>query len=92
VDTVNDALMHQSSYYYLGHFTRFIKPGAQRVLCAASRKELESTAFVNPDGSVAVVVMNRTEQAIAFAMCMGTETVATELPPRSIATYLTNAI
>lgn len=90
VDTANDALLHQSSYYYLGHFTRFIKPGAKRVLCAASRQDLESTAFVNPDGSVAVVVMNRTEQAIAFALHLDAKTSATELPPHSIATYLAN--
>jgi glucosylceramidase len=82
--------MHQSSYYYLGHFTRLIKPGAQRVLCAASRQDLETTAFANPDGSVAVVVMNRTEQAISFALRLGSETAATELPPHSIATYLAN--
>jgi glucosylceramidase len=92
VDTANDALMHQSSYYYLGHFTRFIKPGAQRVLCAATRQDLECTAFVNPDGSVAVVVMNRTEQAIAFALRLGAETAATELPPHSIATYLASGV
>ncbi len=90
IDTANDALMHQSSYYYLGHFTRFIKPGAQRILCAASRQDLESTAFVNPDGSVAVVVMNRTDQAISFELHLDTKTAATELPPRSIATYLTH--
>ena len=91
-NTVNDTLMHQSSYYYLGHFSRFIKPGAQRVLCAASRQDLQSTAFANPDGSVAVVVMNRTDQAIAFALKLGIETAATELPPHSIATYLTNSV
>jgi glucosylceramidase len=92
IDTANDALMHQSSYYYLGHFTRFIKPGAQRALCAASRQDLECTAFVNPDGSVAVVVMNRTEQAISFALSLGTQTATTELPPHSIATYLSNGV
>lgn len=92
VDTANDTLMHQSSYYYLGHFTRFIKRGAKRVLCAASRQDLESTAFVNPDGSVAVVVMNRTEQAIAFALNLGADTAVTELPPHSIATYLANGV
>jgi len=90
VEAANDALLHQSSYYYLGHFTRFIKPGAKRVLCAASREDLESTAFVNPDGSVAVVVMNRTEQAIAFALRLDAKTAATELPPHSIATFLAN--
>ncbi len=88
IDTAHDALLHQSSFYYLGHFSRFIKPGARRVLCAASRQDLECTAFVNPDGSVAVVVMNRTEAAIRFALrCDGVETT-TELPPRSIASYL----
>ena len=88
IDAANDTLLHQSSYYYLGHFSRFIKPGAKRVLCATSRQDLESTAFVNPDGSVAVVVMNRTEAAICFALRMDGAEVTTELPPHSIATYL----
>jgi len=89
-DTTNDALMHQSSYYYLGHFTRFIKPGAQRVLCAGSRQDLECTAFVNPEGSVAVVVLNRTEKAIPFMLNLDCESAAAELPPHAIATYITN--
>jgi glucosylceramidase len=88
IDRANNALMHQSSYYYLGHFSRFIKPGARRVLCAASRQDLEATAFVNPDGSVAVVVMNRTEASISFLLRLDAVDTATVLPPHSIATYL----
>jgi glucosylceramidase len=88
VDRANDALMHQSSYYYLGHFSRFIKPGSRRVLCASSRHDLECTAFVNPDRSVAVVVMNRTDAAISFVLLLDAKSAATELPPHSIATYL----
>jgi glucosylceramidase len=88
IDTGNDALMHQSSYYYIGHFSRFIKPGARRVLCAASRQDLESTAFVNPDGATVVVVMNRTEEAIGLRLQVGDQTTSTALPARSIATYL----
>ena len=90
VDTANDALMHQSSYYYIGHFSRFVKPGARRVLCAASRQDLETTAFVNPDNSIAVVVMNRTEDTIRFGLRVDDHLTTTELPPRSIATYLKN--
>jgi glucosylceramidase len=88
IDSGNDALMHQSSYYYIGHFSRFIKPGARRVLCAASRQDLESTAFVNPDGATVVVVMNRTEEAIGLRLQVGDQATSTELPARSIATYL----
>ena len=88
LDTANNALLHQSSYYYIGHFSRYVQPGARRVLCAASRQDLETTAFVNPDASIAIVAMNRTEQAIAFTLSAAGQSVATELPPRSIATYL----
>lgn len=88
VDTAHDVLLHQSSYYYLGHFSRFIQPGAQRVLCAATRQNLETTAFINQDGSIAVIAMNRTEQAIAFKLNANGQQALTELPARSIATYL----
>jgi glucosylceramidase len=50
--------------------------------------ELEATAFVNDDGTVAVVAMNRTEQALRFALRVGETGADAELPPRSIATYL----
>jgi glucosylceramidase len=86
---VDGELERQSSFYYLGHFARFIAPGAQRVLCAATRDELETTAFINPDGGLAIVVLNRTEKALRFAMAIdGCQALAT-LPARSIATWLT---
>jgi glucosylceramidase len=88
VNKMNDALMHQSSYYYIGHLARFIKLGARRVLCAATRQDLECTAFLNPDGSTACVVMNRTEEAISFRLKIASESAEVRLPPRSIATFL----
>ncbi len=87
-EPARDALLHQSSYFYIGHFARFIKPGAQRVLCAATRQALEATAFVNTDGSLAVVAMNRSEQPLGFALHVDGQTFQAELPPRSIASYL----
>jgi glucosylceramidase len=57
-----------NSYYYLGHFSRFIKPGAVRILCASTLDELETTAFLNTDGTIAVVVLNRTGQNMPFAL------------------------
>jgi glucosylceramidase len=88
IDTASDALLHQSSYYYIGHFSRFVQPGARRVLCAATRQDLETTAFVNPDASIAVIAMNRTEQVIAFKLSVSGQFATIELPARSIATYL----
>jgi glucosylceramidase len=91
VDTTlaQPAVMFQSSYYYLGHFARFVKRGARRVLCAASKQALEVTSFLNLDGSVVAVVMNRTETPIAFDLKLGPQRGTTVLPARSIATYVT---
>jgi glucosylceramidase len=88
-DPAQDALLRQSSYFYLGHFTRFIKPGARRVQCTAAAGDLEATAFANPDGSLATVVLNRTEQAQRFGLHIDHhEPLACKLPPRAIVTYL----
>jgi len=87
-DTASDALLHQSSYWYIGHFARFVQPGARRVLCAATRQDLEAAAFVNPDGSTATVVMNRSEASIRFVLRLAGQDSAAELPPRSMATFL----
>jgi len=87
-EPAHDVLLHQSSYFYVGHFARFVRPGAQRVLCAATRQALECTAFVNPDGTTAVVAMNRSEQPLRFALHALGGAWAAELPPRAIATYL----
>ena len=81
-------LMHQSSYWYLGHFARFMQPGAQRVLCASARQDLEATAFINPDGSCATVVMNRSERSLPFRLVVDGQTFETQLPARAIATWL----
>ena len=87
-DTARGTLMPQSSYFYLGHFARFVAPGARRVLCAATREALEATAFANPDGSIATVVLNRSEAPIRFALRLRSEGFVAELPPRALATYV----
>ena len=52
-DTTMGSLLPQSSYAYIGHFARFVRTGARRALCAATKEALECTAFVNDDGSLA---------------------------------------
>lgn len=88
IDTAHDTLGRQSSYYHIGHIARFVKPGARRVLCAATREDLEVAAFVNPDGSTVVVVLNRICEAISFALRISGSIVNSEMPPRSMASYL----
>jgi glucosylceramidase len=87
-DPKTGSLDYQSSYHYLGHFSRFIRPGAKRILCAATREALECCGFVNTDGSIAVVVCNRSDTAITFDLHWCGENYATELAAHAIATYV----
>ena len=81
-------LMPQSSFYYLGHFSRFIKPGAQRLLCAASKQDIEVTAFANPDGSKVLVVLNRSEREITYTLKFDGKQASTLAPARSISSFV----
>ena len=89
-DTHSDKLIFQSSYYYLGHFARYIRPGAKRILCSSSNNNLEATACVNPDGTVAVVALNRSHDPIRFDFKSRHSATPVSLPANSIATYLVN--
>jgi glucosylceramidase len=90
-DTKNDRLIFQSSYFYLGHFSRFIRPGAVRVFCSSPGEDLEATAFLNSDGSVAVVVLNRTNEKRDFELRIADQAGRVSIPAHSIATYCRHA-
>ena len=79
-------LHYMNSYYYIGHFSRFLRPGAKRVACTTSQDDLLATAFRNPDGQVATVVMNGTDKAKDTWVRTGTRAVKVSLPAHSIAT------
>ena len=88
-DAERGELIYQSSYYYLGHFSRYVKPGARRILCATTKSELEASAFRNPDGSVATILLNRTGHKLSPGIRYPAGVLGIELPAHSIATVLT---
>ncbi|MCC6412671.1 MAG: glycoside hydrolase family 30 protein, partial [Saprospiraceae bacterium] len=63
-DTRTGELLYTNAYYYIGHFSKFIKPGAKRISAAASRSQLITTAFLNPDGSKVAIIMNQSDKPI----------------------------
>ncbi|KGP73279.1 glycoside hydrolase family 30 protein [Pontibacillus yanchengensis] len=87
-DTKTNELHYNSSYYYIGHFSKFIRPGAQRIGVTNHHSDLQITAFVNKDGSIPVVVMNESEKNQVFSLGDHSYQVNLELPAHSIATYI----
>jgi len=87
-DTRSGELIYTNSYYYMGHFSKYIRPGAKRVAAAASRDKLLTTAYMNPDGKLAVVVMNMTDEKIDYSLWIKGKAAKTTAEPHSIATLV----
>ncbi len=87
-DTRTNELIYTPSYYYIGHFSKFIRQGAKRVSTTTSRSHLISTSFLNSDGKMVTVVMNDGEEAIAYKLIVGTEESLIEIPARAMQTLV----
>jgi glucosylceramidase len=87
-DTKTGQLIYMNSYYYIGHFSKFIKPGAKRIISSPSRSQLISTAFKNTDGTIVVVVMNETNKKTPFFLWINGNAAETLSLPHSINTYV----
>jgi glucosylceramidase len=82
------SVVFNPSYAALGHFSRFIRPGARRILCGSPRDEVLTTAFRNVDGTLALVVANTSERDFPLVVRLGTQHATLDLPRRSVATAL----
>jgi len=87
-NTKTGELTYLSSYYYIGHFSKFIQPGARRIASSPSRSQLLSTAFLNPDGKVSVVVMNSSEKNVAYWLWVNGNAAEVNSLPHSIQTLV----
>jgi glucosylceramidase len=87
-DLRDGSLHYMNSYYYIGHFSRFIRPGARRIACSTNRPQLQATSFRNADGRIAVVVMNAGDAAMDYKLWVQGKAASAKALPHSIVTIL----
>ena len=87
-DTRTGELIYTNSYYYIGHISKFVLPGAKRIASSPSRSPLLSTAFLNPDGRVSVVVMNKTDQKMSYFLWVDGQAAEVQSLPHSMQTLV----
>lgn len=86
-DREKKELIYNNSYYYIGHFSRYIDVGAKRLTTIVSCDQVSACTFENLDGSIVVVVQNEGWiQNLAFVIDgVGVDIT---LPNNSITTYV----
>jgi glucosylceramidase len=87
-DSRTGKLIYTSAYYYLGHFSKFIRPEAKRIVSSSSRDLLQTTAFVNADGKIAVVVLNTSDEKMTYNIWINGKAAPTTSLPHSISTLI----
>jgi glucosylceramidase len=94
-----DERTHQVSfgapYFQLGQVSKFLKPGAVRIgsnhfvsySAAGPGSGLDDVAFLNPDGSEALVAYNNTSAPARFAVVWRGQSFSYKLPAGAMATF-----
>ncbi|BBI35535.1 glycoside hydrolase family 30 protein [Cohnella abietis] len=75
-------------FYLTGQLSKFIQYGARRVESNyGSIDTVTNVAFLNPDGSLVVVVVNQTDNEQQFRILIEGQQIIADLPAKSVATY-----
>jgi glucosylceramidase len=88
MDTRTGQVSYNPPFYYFGHFSRFIRPGARRIACTSNSDDFVATAFVNVDDQVAVVILNLSDADRIFQLWVDKKAVKYTAPPQSIITLV----
>jgi len=90
-DTAADTVEVKLSYSYIGHFSRFIRPGARRIATSSFSSKIEVMAVQNPDGAIVLVALNPSESDVTSSVRLGGRVASLTLAAQSITSAVVTA-
>lgn len=76
------------SFYYIAHFSKYIKPGAKRIAFSRYTDNIKVTAFKNTDNSLAIVLLNQNDFNKEYNLCINDIVIHDNLDSHAIVSYL----
>ncbi|MEY9964376.1 glucosylceramidase [Streptacidiphilus sp. MAP12-16] len=89
-DSRSGQVDYNIEYYDMGQLTKFVKPGAYRIDSTAN-SSVPNVAWLNPDGSKALVAYNESGSTQSLTVNWGGEHFTYSLPAQTSATFTWNA-
>jgi len=86
VNSSTGAITKDIEFYTLGHYSKFVLPGAVRIY-SSNTPAIASVAFLNTDGSTALIAFNSSSSSQSFQVQWGTQSFSYTLPSLSAATF-----
>jgi glucosylceramidase len=88
INQTSGAVSRTADYYALGHFSRFVRPGAYRVDSKSfGQGSVNDVAFQNPDGSNVLVTYNDDVSAHVITVLSNGRSFRYKLPAGAAATF-----
>lgn len=91
VDPENDEVYFTPLYYTLAHFSKYIRPGAVRIGFENPDQELMVTAAQNPDGTIAVVLLNMNAESRLVKLSLGKREITVPINAQALQTVIVSA-
>jgi glucosylceramidase len=88
VDPESDEVYFTPMYYAMSHFSKYIRPGSERIDMKMDNEEVLATAVQNPDGSIAIAVLNENEYPVTIQLEMNTFTKEVTIDASAIQTII----
>ncbi len=92
VNTETDVITKNEEYYIIGHFSKFVRKGALRIDAQSNNANLITSAFKNPDGSIVVVVHNKTNSQLNFQLNIHESNVSYQIPAKGTISFVLNEL
>ncbi|MGA7857243.1 MAG: carbohydrate-binding protein [Terracidiphilus sp.] len=86
VNSATGAITKDIEYYTLGHYSKYVLPGARRIY-SSNASGIVSAAFLNPDSSKALIAFNSSTVSQTFEAQWGTQSFSYTLPALGAATF-----
>lgn len=90
VDPEADEVYFTPLYYTMAHFSKYMRPGAERIGLKLDDEDLMATAVQNPDGTIAVVVLNQTDTPKQINLSLAEQNTALSISGQALQTILIN--
>ncbi|RTL01543.1 MAG: glucosylceramidase [Proteobacteria bacterium] len=91
-DAENQTIHYQPSYYFIGHFSKYVPQGSKRIAHSCYTDKLEISCFLTPEQKIVTVVFNSTEKDIPLIIKDVTSNglVSVMIDKKSINTFIYN--
>ena len=86
INKTTHEITYTGTYYYLAHFSKFVRPGAVRLQTTGTAKGIRVMAFQTPEGGYVTQLLNSLNQDEEVNLVSKGRTLHVTLPARSITT------